>query len=840
MAYFEENANIQKQLAKRTKEIEKFKKDNPELYEKISGNLSSRQRVAVEKQPPLKIKFQELYNGDTSRFEKRHYADITKEQLNRVVEIANEATAKRRTDDNYDIYVMTNEQKDLAKELYNKFIDKGATTIPYDKITPIYVKEGSSSPFIYFTTLDSDYAFDTRQDNTSLTHKFNKDDVENTELLKDRKRIYAICTNELPDTSCFRSVYNHLLRVGFDKDLEYISKNNTIKPTNIKESLLEHTGEIFDNLKPVGANDKTFELYDKFSKDRKFIKEKLDNGYEIYEVSKGDKGITDIFKNLKQSSNYQLCCAVSAVYSDIFDTISKSSKLSEDDKEAMSKLSEQFKTFSEDITVLDSNTIYKAEELFYKYNITLSMNDFKEDIEKRLGYELPKNHHFIDFKNGNASYVSGNLVSNPLELEVVEFRQDLSSSAMNNAFSYMKENNAKTVKPRCNLLLIHPDSKKAAISALNKHIEKKFDREYEKRVSYASYGGRGEYEALNIILEKYKDVINVQKNLEHTVDQNLEYASIFNTKKNINVRTQDKMEKSEFNKYFNDVEFDNDVEFESFNSKKQIGRMEGKAAMDDLEKSISDIAPILKKAKCEDVSLKFRKLGNLQKKNHKGIVNGVYIPAHNCIAVDINNDKAYRSLVHEVGHRIDFTLEDKMLSSTRKFSDEVGSIYKQTYNRIANDGHHEIMKLSSLKDYFTSGTEIFARSYEFALQQQGIASDFTKSDEEMKNCTAGYIFNEMTDEEKKSICNYMEEVVGISKDVEMVLENRAKRLGSIKEDKTIDENKSKNDVQNDIQDDTASKEISEKSEKDNPFEDASKYKIGKQQSLFGNNDDFDK
>ena len=178
-----------------------------------------------------------------------------------------------------------------------------------------------------------------------------------------------------------------------------------------------------------------------------------------------------------------------------------------------------------------------------------------------------------------------------------------------------------------------------------------------------------------------------------------------------------------------------------------------------------------------------------------------------------------------------------MLSSTRKFSDEVGSVYKQTYNRIANDGHHEIMKLSSLKDYFTSGTEIFARSYEFALQQQGIASDFTKSDEDMKNCTAGYIFNEMTEDEKQSICNYMEEVVGISKDVEMVLENRAKRLGSDKEDKSLDEDKSKIDVQNDIKEE---KEISEKAEKDNPFEDVSNYKIGKQQSLFGNNDDFDK
>lgn len=839
MAYFEENANIQKQLAKRTKEIEKFKKDNPELYEKISGNLSSRQRVAVEKQPPLKIKFQELYNGDTTRFEKRHYADVTKEQLSRVVDVANEITAKRRTD-SYDIYVMTDEQKDLAKELYNKFIDKGSTTIPYEKITPIYIKEGNSSPFIYFTTLDSDYAFDTRQDDNSLTHKFTKDDIDNTELLKDRKRIYAICTNELPDTSYFRSAYDHLLRVGFDKDYEYISNNNSINPENIKENLLEHTGEIFDNLKPVGASDKTFELYDKFSRERKTIREKLDDGYEIYEVSKGAKGISDIFKNLKQSSNYQLCCAVSGVYSEIFDTLSKSSKVSDNDKEIMSKLSEKFKAFSEDITVLDADTVYDADDIFYKYSITLDMNDFKEDIEKRLGYELPKNHHFIDFKNGNASYVTGNITSTPLELEVVEFHQDLSNGALNNAVSYMNENNAKTVKPRCNLLLIHPDSKKAAIAALNKHIEKKFDREYEKSVTYASYDGRGQHGKLEVILDKYKDVINVQKNLEHTVDQNLEYASIFNTKKNINVRTQEKMEKSNFNKYFNDVEFDNDVEFESFNSKKQIGRMEGKAAMDDLEKSISDIAPILKKAKCEDVSLKFRKLGNLQKKNHKGIVNGVYIPAHNCIAVDINNDKAYRSLVHEVGHRIDFTLEDKMLSSTRKFSDEVGSIYKQTYNRIANDGHHEIMKLSSLKDYFTSGTEIFARSYEFALQQQGIASDFTKSDEDMKNCTAGYIFNEMTEDEKQSICDYMEEVVGISKDVEMVLENRAKRLGSDKEDKTIDENKSKDDVQNDIQEDTVVKEISEKSAKDNQFEDVSNYKIGKQQSLFGNNDDFDK
>jgi len=196
---------------------------------------------------------------------------------------------------------MTDEQKDLAKELYNKFIDKGSTTIPYEKITPIYIKEGNSSPFIYFTTLDSDYAFDTRQDDNSLTHKFTKDDIDNTELLKDRKRVYAICTNELPDTSYFRSAYDHLLRVGFDKDYEYISNNKDVKPTNIKESLLEHTGEIFDNLKPVGASDKTFELYDKFSRERKTIREKLDDGYEIYEVSKGAKGISDIFKKPTQS-----------------------------------------------------------------------------------------------------------------------------------------------------------------------------------------------------------------------------------------------------------------------------------------------------------------------------------------------------------------------------------------------------------------------------------------------------------------------------------------------------------------------------------------------------------
>lgn len=348
-------------------------------------------------------------------------------------------------------------------------------------------------------------------------------------------------------------------------------------------------------------------------------------------------------------------------------------------------------------------------------------------------------------------------------MEVIEFKEDIYSKYQDRV-DFMKNNNLKSLKPRENILMIHPDDKGKALELLDKVINENFDK--PRSIDFSDYA------IIDVQLEKYRDVIEVQKNLEHTVKQGIEYASIFNEKKNINQRTLEKMETTPFKEHFNRVEFDNDVEFESFGTKGG-----GKAVMDSLEKAVSDIEPILKKAKCEEVDLRFRKLGNLQKKSNKGIVSGVYIPAHNCIAIDINKDTAYRSLIHEIGHRIDFAMTDTILSNTRKFQTEVGDVYKQAYNKIANDGKHEMMKNEKIKRYLLSGTEIFARSYEFALNERGIASDFTKDDIAIKSEGNGYIFHLMDDKSKEKILNYMEEVVGIEKDVEAVLENRSKRLG---------------------------------------------------------------
>ena len=49
-----------KKSGKYEKDLSEFKKNNPELYEKLQGNLSARQRAIVEKNRDINIKFGEI------------------------------------------------------------------------------------------------------------------------------------------------------------------------------------------------------------------------------------------------------------------------------------------------------------------------------------------------------------------------------------------------------------------------------------------------------------------------------------------------------------------------------------------------------------------------------------------------------------------------------------------------------------------------------------------------------------------------------------------------------------------------------------------------------------
>ena len=745
-----------KKSGKYEKDLSEFKKNNPELYEKLQGNLSARQRAIVEKNRDINVKFGEIYNGHSTKLSRQYNSDVTRGELSKIIEVVN-ALYDGKTNARFEI-----RDDDVTRYEYQKYLDKGATDIPYEEILCISKADPAKKEYeanLYFTTLDSELAFDERQDSKSFLN-YSRRDNENPYYY-----IFSECTNALPDDGNFDLIRNRLENIGYDKSLSEILDNNGAGHKRelkyVRETLLESSGEIFNELKPVEKDSITYRVFNELS-DKSLDMEHLEEqGYEMYSLSKGKKGLTNVYKDIAVESSYDLKRAACGIYAQICEAASKIPDIDENYRDDFSRYAKKFEKYHDN----DLDTPYPVdahiENVCRMCDVKFKLSDFKEELEAELGCTFREDCEFLNNKSEYHQFLSTFGRDPAIRMEVIEFNYDLGvdKKDINN---FVKTHSAPA-KPRENILMIHPDDKGLAIDILNRNIEKAFK---DPRPIH------NEYSVLDVQLEKYKDVIQVQKNLEHTVKQGIEYASIFNEKKNINQRTLDKMETSPFNEHFKRVEFDNDVEFESFDTKGS-----GKAVMDSLEKAVSDIAPILEKAKCEDVDLRFRKLGNIQKKSNKGVVEGVYIPAHNCIAIDINKDSAYRSLVHEVGHRIDFTLGDEVLSNTRDFQENVGDVYKREYNRIANDGKHEMMKNESVKNYLLSGTEIFARSYEFVLNEKGIASDFTKNDDEITSERNGYIFHLMDDKSKEKIIDYMERTVGIEKDVEQVLENRSKRLG---------------------------------------------------------------
>lgn len=739
--------------SKYEQDLADFKKNNPELYEKLQGNLSSRQRAFVEQNNDIKLKFGEIYNGHSTKLTKQFYSDISREELNKVLEVANVHYKNKESDIRMEI-----RDDDFTRGEYQRFLDTGATDIPYEEIICISKARESKRDIkgeLIFTTFESNLAFDERQDVS--TFKINS---WTSGYVKKGTAAYELeCTNSLPQDGILNVIYDRLNAKGFDTPAEEILTFGIERNlNNVKEILLESSGEIFDDLKPVEKDSVSYQMYDRFSKDSSTMKKLEEAGYEMYVLSKGKKGLTSVYKDIRRESTKELKMAVSPIYAEICENVSNLPEIDDISKKLLKDYSRKFKESSENADKYPADK--KLEKIFNEYEIKVSTDDFKDYIEEKLDTKFPEGY---SLDSSHINFLPQFSDKHGIRMEVIEFKEDIYSK-YEDRVDFIRNNNLKSLKPRENILMIHPDDKGKALELLDKVISENFDK--PRSIDFSDYA------IIDVQLEKYKDVIEVQKNLEHTVKQGIEYASIFNEKKNINQRTLEKMETTPFKEHFNRVEFDNDVEFESFSTKGS-----GKAVMDSLEKSVSDIEPILKKAKCEDVDLRFRKLGNIQKKSNKGVVSGVYIPAHNCIAVDINKDTAYRSLIHEIGHRIDFAMTDTILSNTRKFQTEVGDVYKQAYNKIANDGKHEMMKNEKIKRYLLSGTEIFARSYEFALNECGIASDFTKNDEDIRNEKNGYIFHLMDDKSKEKILNYMEEVVGIEKDVAMVLENRSKRLG---------------------------------------------------------------
>lgn len=170
-----------------------------------------------------------------------------------------------------------------------------------------------------------------------------------------------------------------------------------------------------------------------------------------------------------------------------------------------------------------------------------------------------------------------------------------------------------------------------------------------------------------------------------------EHARSFQTKKNISRKTIQAMQDSILNRWFGYIEFDDDVDI---------------AVMYELEKEWKALADYMQFKKSEDVSLRFRKLGN-----HKAA--GLYYPFFNCICIDLNNPS---SMLHEYMHMLDY--KNGELSRKPDFF-LIKDKYKECVQEIVDKDEELKKRLSSstkynLTYYFTS-TEIFARCGEIYL-----------------------------------------------------------------------------------------------------------------------------
>lgn len=177
-----------------------------------------------------------------------------------------------------------------------------------------------------------------------------------------------------------------------------------------------------------------------------------------------------------------------------------------------------------------------------------------------------------------------------------------------------------------------------------------------------------------------------------------DYATSFQTKKNIPQVILDKMEATLFLNHFGYVEFDESVDLE------KIEQIEEEWV--EINKKIN--LPIAK-----DHSLRFRRLGN-----HKA--GGLYFPGVNAVCVDLGSPS---SMIHEVLHMIDYQNHKDTLSSQYDFRgiiDMYRDVTNELVEKLDNTDAFKVKWKGSSKTnkvYFHSSKEIFARCGEIYIKQ---------------------------------------------------------------------------------------------------------------------------
>ncbi len=219
-----------------------------------------------------------------------------------------------------------------------------------------------------------------------------------------------------------------------------------------------------------------------------------------------------------------------------------------------------------------------------------------------------------------------------------------------------------------------------------------------------------------------------------------DYAATYQQKKNIPLKVMDRMKSSILLEYFTNVEYDESVDLN---------------AITQFEEEIRSFINVFDIPVPSNASFKVRRLGKYK-------AAGLFFPAFNTLAVDVNNPHAF---IHEFWHMIDYYMLDNKdeflglrLSSRKDFLPIVKAYKKVVENEmLLLDDNNPIRtrhngKTKYNKDYFFDNTEIFARCAEIYFKEALDGSSSLVNDNESIYYPAEEKLNE-------KIKNYFDELL---------------------------------------------------------------------------------
>lgn len=187
-----------------------------------------------------------------------------------------------------------------------------------------------------------------------------------------------------------------------------------------------------------------------------------------------------------------------------------------------------------------------------------------------------------------------------------------------------------------------------------------------------------------------------------------QYATAFMEKKQINKEVRERMDNSLFNKYFKEVEFDNETDLE------KLTQIEKEFIY--LKKKF--IVPSFGHKKLENkCDFRIRKLG-------KHRASGIYFINQLCLCID---PKGASSFIHELFHFVDYNYNGNRTSlhEDYKFIRDVYDPYMEELDK------HKEELTASRYNYLSSATEVFARMGEIYFSSLPIVTSLAKTTEEM-------------------------------------------------------------------------------------------------------------